>query len=236
MFVCSWIKCYKQNILCRYRNHTLSVSLKPRNYLDQCWNILNLTLRNKLQWNTNRKQCISIQENALENVVCEISPIFSGSMFGWCRWQLLTDEISQGIAALRELEHWGRDKMADILQTTFWNAFPWMEIFEFRLRFHWGLSLRIQLTIFQHWLRQWLCADQATSHYLNQWWLVYRRMYGLTYCSHLASDILVNNGLGIYICMYDRRQAITWTNGELRSAENAGSNFGEINILSRQCI
>ena len=31
--------------------------------------------------------------------------------------------------------HWGQDKMALISQTTFSNAFPWMEIFKFQLRF-----------------------------------------------------------------------------------------------------
>ena len=48
---------------------------------------------------------------------------------------------------------------------------------EFRLRFHWSLFLRFELTIFQHWFRWWLGAVQATSHYLNQWWLVYWRIY-----------------------------------------------------------
>ena len=47
-----------------------------------------------------------------------------------------------------------------------------MKIFEFRPKFHWSLFLRAQLTIFQHWF-----ALQATSHYLNQWWLIYRRIY-----------------------------------------------------------
>ena len=37
--------------------------------------------------------------------------------------------------------HWGRDKMAVILQTTFSNAFSWMQMYEFRLRFHWSLFL-----------------------------------------------------------------------------------------------
>ena len=41
---------------------------------------------------------------------------------------------------------------------------------EFRLKFHWGLFLRVQLTISQHCFRYWLGADQATSHYLKQWW------------------------------------------------------------------
>ena len=48
---------------------------------------------------------------------------------------------------------------------------------EFCLRFHWSLFLGVQLTIFQHWLRLWLGADQATSHYLNQWWLDLQRIY-----------------------------------------------------------
>ena len=51
------------------------------------------------------------------------------------------------------LTHWGRDKMADIFQTTFSNAFSWMKILEFRLKFHWSLVLIDQLTIFQHWFR-----------------------------------------------------------------------------------
>ena len=75
------------------------------------------------------------------------------------------------------LTHWGRDKMAALSQTTLSNAFSWMKMFEFRLKLHWSLSLRVQLTIFQHWLRYWLGADQATSHYLSQWWLDYAYMH-----------------------------------------------------------
>ena len=41
---------------------------------------------------------------------------------------------------------------------------------------HWRLFLRDKLTIFQHWFRYWLGADQATSHYLKQ---VYWRIYAL---------------------------------------------------------
>ena len=68
------------------------------------------------------------------------------------------------------LNHWGRDKIDAILPTTFSNAISWMKMFEFRLKFHWSLFLKVQLTIFQHWFRRWLGAEQATSHYLNQWW------------------------------------------------------------------
>ena len=49
--------------------------------------------------------------------------------------------------------HWDRDEMDAISQTTFWSAFSWMKMFEFRLKFHWSLFLRVQLTIFQHWFR-----------------------------------------------------------------------------------
>ena len=41
-------------------------------YLNQCWNIVNWTLGNKLQWNRNRNGYIFIQENAFENAVCEM--------------------------------------------------------------------------------------------------------------------------------------------------------------------
>ena len=67
--------------------------------------------------------------------------------------------------------------MAAVSQTTHSDAFSWMKMLEFRLRFHWSLFQRAQLTIFQHWFRWWRGAGQATSHYLNQLWLVYWRIY-----------------------------------------------------------
>ena len=51
--------------------------MAPSHYLKQCWIIVNLTLRNKLQWNFNRNSNIFIQENALEHVVCEMGSILS---------------------------------------------------------------------------------------------------------------------------------------------------------------
>ena len=75
------------------------------------------------------------------------------------------------------LTHWGRDKMDAISQTTCSSAFSWMKMFDFLLKFHWSLFLRVKLTKFQHWFTKWLGAGQATSHYLNQWWSVYWRIY-----------------------------------------------------------
>ena len=48
---------------------------------------------------------------------------------------------------------WGRDKMAAVSQTTLSNAFSWMKMLEFRLKFIWSLFLRVQLTIFHQWFR-----------------------------------------------------------------------------------
>ena len=91
--------------------------------------------------------------------------------------KLLNSLWTDGITRNSSLIHWGRDKMAAIFQTTLSNAFSWMKMLEFRLKFHWSLFLRVQLTIVHHWFRCWLGADQATSHYLNQWWLDYWRIY-----------------------------------------------------------
>ena len=79
--------------------------------------------------------------------------------------------------------------MAAIFQTKFSNGFSWMKIYEFRLTFHWSLFLGVQLTIFQHWFRWWLGADQATSHYLNQWWLDFRRIYTSLGLNELTSAV-----------------------------------------------
>ena len=49
----------------------------PCHYLNQCWNIVSSNLRNKLQWNLKWNSCTFIQENAFENVVCEMAAILS---------------------------------------------------------------------------------------------------------------------------------------------------------------
>ena len=47
-------------------------------YMNHCWNIVILTLVNKLHWNFYPNSNIFIQENAFENVVCEIASICLG--------------------------------------------------------------------------------------------------------------------------------------------------------------
>ena len=64
--------------------------------------------------------------------------------------KMLSAKCYQFCPSLNVLTHWGRDKMAAISQTT---HFLKKKISEFRLKFHWSLFLRVQLTIFHHWFR-----------------------------------------------------------------------------------
>ena len=52
-----------------------------RYYRDQCWNIVNWTLGNKLQWNLNRNLYIFIQRNVFEIIVRKLVAILSRP---WC--------------------------------------------------------------------------------------------------------------------------------------------------------
>ena len=90
-----------------------------------------------------------------------------------------------------------RRKMAAIFQTTFSNAFSSMKINEFW--FHWSLVPSVQLTIFHHWFRYWLGVDQATSHYLNQWWLVYWRIYASLGLNELKQLNLIRSDLPLFL-------------------------------------
>ena len=50
----------------------------PSHYLNQCWLIINCTLRNKLHWNFNQNTKFSIHENASKYIVCKVAAILSG--------------------------------------------------------------------------------------------------------------------------------------------------------------
>ena len=51
--------------------------LAPSHYLNQCWVIVNWSLRNKLQWNLNWNTKLFIHGNAFENVVSKMAAILS---------------------------------------------------------------------------------------------------------------------------------------------------------------
>ena len=67
----------------------------PSHYLNQHWVIVNLTPRNKLQWNFNQNTKLFIHENASKNIVCKMAAILS-----WGRW------VKQIVLCLNASIHW----------------------------------------------------------------------------------------------------------------------------------
>ena len=65
------------------------------------------------------------------------------------------------------LTHWGREKIAAISQMTFSNDISWVEMYEFRLIFHWILLLMSEFIIPQHRLKWCLGADQNLAFFQN---------------------------------------------------------------------
>ena len=61
------------------------------------------------------------------------------------------------------------DKMAAILTNDIFKCI-WMKTMELKFRFHINLFPRVQFIINNSWFRQWLDAEQVTSHYLKKWW------------------------------------------------------------------
>ena len=81
----------------------------------------------------------------------------------------------------------GRDFADDIFTCILFNEYCCILI-----KFSLTCVRKGPLTMIQHWFRKWLGADQATSHYLNQWWLVYRHIYaslGLNELSRIGRQL-----------------------------------------------
>ena len=92
----------------------------------------------KILWLSSRIKCLIYRHNRLLRYL-------------FYKYLWITESVYELIVLRRT--HWGRDKIDAILQTTFSNANSWTKVSEFRLKFHWSLFLKIQLTIFQHWFR-----------------------------------------------------------------------------------
>ena len=77
---------------------------------------------------------------------------------------LLTSHFWSGMIWLWSLTQWGRD----IFKCIFFNENVWISI-QISLKF----VPKGPINNIPHWVRLWLDAGRATSHYLNKWWLVY---------------------------------------------------------------
>ena len=77
------------------------------------------------------------------------------------------------------LTPWELNKMARLLQTTFWNAFLSVKTLAFWICFHFNIFSIFQLTVSQHWTGQWVATLQAKSHYLYLFWPTSVTHYGI---------------------------------------------------------
>ena len=68
-----------------------------------------------------------------------------------------------------------RDKIAAISQMTFSNAFYWVKLFEFCLRFPLSLILRFELTILIHWIYNQICTHGIKWWFESDYTLIHYR-------------------------------------------------------------
>ena len=140
--------------LCRlkkFSNHSLSNNVL---YLRPCWLAISTTVGSNISFNRNN---IIVQMFSFKYMLLILSSANGMGMDGICflLWNRinLTDSQREGQSSalgltIYKLTDWGRDKMADIFQTTFSNAFSLLKMWQFRLRFHWSVFPRVKLTIF----------------------------------------------------------------------------------------
>ena len=74
----------------------------------------------------------------------ELQMFWSYISYAFITW-FVQDKWPNGSGDINTLRLRGNEQ-----RTTFSNAFSSMKMFEFRLKFHWSLFLRFQLTIFHH--------------------------------------------------------------------------------------
>ena len=161
--------------------------MAPSHYLNQCWNIVDWTLSNKLKWNLNRnfhsRRLFCLGLNVLtkhhEMYVC----FDYGGVNIWNMRILIFSSIWMLFAALFGLIHYSWAKMAFIFQTTYSNTLSWTKIIMFLFKFLWNVFPRFQSTICHHWFKFRLGITLFTSQYLNQWWTKITDAY----MHHLAS-------------------------------------------------
>ena len=102
---------------------------------------------------------------------------------------------------------WSQDKMAAISQMTFSNAFSWIKMYEFDLRFNWTLFLpkgtinNIQALVQ---IRAWC---QPGNKPLSETMIVYRCIYVSLYLNEVRMPVL--SGVDVWIVWYKWERTVT---------------------------
>ena len=78
---------------------------------------------------------------------------------------------TETIICVALLTHWAKQNGRHFAGAFKCNSLNAIAVYPFN--FHCRLLLIVQLIINQHWSSKWLRAKQATSHYLNQSWLIF---------------------------------------------------------------
>ena len=79
----------------------------PSHYTNQCWVLVDWTLRNKLQWNFNQNTKLFVHKNASENIVC-------------------------GMAAILFRGRWVRPSIGHTYTMTAYKSHPWEQTCEWK--------------------------------------------------------------------------------------------------------
>ena len=207
----------------------------PSHYLNQCWNIVDWTARNKLQWNVNRNSQISIQENPFENVVWKMAAILSrpqsvNSMRPGtstkCQWPLWT--LFQVVTWHRAGTKPQLNKCHIIVNWTTRNRL-WKRLwnwnrnkpFPFYIKRHMSMFIFLEYTC--HIIQASMCILNTFSRIRCH--LLSHRGRVTHICVSKIIIIGSDNGL-----LPGRCQAIIWTNAEILLIGLLGTNFNEIEV------
>ena len=86
---------------------------------------------------------------------------------------LMAFSIFEHQSVISTLKAWGRDvENSRQFSYNMFNCIFLNKIVLFWFKFYWNLFLIAQSAIYQYGFCQWLCAEQATSHCLKQWWFI----------------------------------------------------------------
>ena len=102
----------------------------PSHYLNQCWVIVNWTLKNKLQWNFNQNTKLLIHENASKNFVCEMAPfLFRVNEIKMCLlpdWHRIITGLNVDISSTKPLQIYLKNKLFiwSMTHRPQWNEVP----------------------------------------------------------------------------------------------------------------
>ena len=119
-----------------------------------CFRTTTIALEKLLEWNCTQIRLNQLLYRSLCVICCtwyHTGRPLSAINFIVCAFKSIKFPEDAMISAPSCVKTLRPRQMDAISQTTFSNAFSWMKMFEFQLKFHWSLFPRVQLTIFQQW-------------------------------------------------------------------------------------